>query len=655
MKTIIKETKRAIEREPESAETYSKKLKEFERIAAKISAGMDDLEDLKKSIHDKILKKTESVKEVALKTIKFYEDTDMKARHAVEKSVMKLIIKDEAVASSTDLCFMIDCTGSMSCYIAQARDTVNAVIDSVKETYPHSKVRIAIVGYRDIEDGPKRFEIMDFCESVLDVKNFLNSLAAMGGGDGPEDVNGAFQKTHSLGWENSARNIIHIADAPCHGAHMNGYTGGDNHPEGYTEGDMAWNKIMENLKKSAIGYLLCAVGSEPKFMFSKFQEIYKSIPNTQAMDLLFEMKDLGLDKEMFVKMTASHVKSSIASSLKTTYAKIMHSSKYPTKDLSALFTIGEEDEKGGEKGSMFKKTALDLSKEVIFTEAQWDQPDFWNYNVQGSTNYIFGSGTVEDLMKNKFNNNKEKISLKIRKTPFGKGSFCLAYHCRAKPSYCDVYFNMVLKKTIEPNKRAFYFSTLYKNTLAITLVKEYNKALQKKGYSKNINLEFTRVLVVQIGTEYYLLEAYIPGKFEKYTNNFNYVNESVPFMTAFSHFSYEFTKGKYMVTDLQGSNNLLTDPAVHSSDVQFASQGDFGLKGMVAFFRNHECNEFCKKLGLKPHAAQAERSGAVMKEKVAFDISNHYKKCHFYYCNGNAKDESLCTHCKVKVDITKLF
>jgi len=47
--------------------------------------------------------------------------------------------------------------------------------------------------------------------------------------DGPEDVAGALKKALSLTWKGDTRIIIHIADAPAHGAE---YSGGksDNWP-----------------------------------------------------------------------------------------------------------------------------------------------------------------------------------------------------------------------------------------------------------------------------------------------------------------------------------------------------------------------------------------------------------------------------------------
>jgi len=47
-----------------------------------------------------------------------------------------------------------------------------------------------------------------------------------------------------------------------------------------------------------------------------------------------------------------------------------------------------------------------------------------------------------------------------------------------------------------------------------------------------------------------MLESYIQGEFQKYTNNFNYVNENVPLVTAFSHYTYQRTEKNFMVTDL---------------------------------------------------------------------------------------------------------
>ncbi len=315
-----------------------------------------------------------------------------------------------------------------------------------------------------------------------------------------------------------------------------------------------------------------------------------------------------------------------------------------------LSTVIEIDEK---KNTKFLPK-VDLGKKVVESKPKWDDSTFFDYEVEGIAYYIFASGDMEGLINNKFSHTNTKATFLIKKTPFAKGAFSLAYYCKAKDNHSGNYYPMVLKQTMEHNEKSYYFNSLKKNTLAIYLAKEYNQALTKSGFSKKMLLFFTRVLVVCIGNQYYWLEAFIPGTFDKYTNNDGYVNESVPFMTAFSHFSYQFSKVKLMVTDLQGHNNLLTDPVIHSEDVQFRKQGDFGLKGMCTFFRHHRCNNYCNKLGLAPHKAQKDPL-PICTDPVNFDVSNYYKKCNYYFCNNHAEGSSLCTTCAKNIDATKFW
>lgn len=80
-------------------------------------------------------------------------------------------------------------------------------------------------------------------------------------------------------------------------------------------------------------------------------------------------------------------------------------------------------------------------------------------------------------------------------------------------------------------------------------------------------------------------------------------NDDVP--QAFSHYSYEYSRGKQLVCDLQGVWNaddgfVLTDPVVHyvSSTGRRHKNGatDKGLEGIKRFFRTHKCGALCKKL-----------------------------------------------------------
>jgi hypothetical protein len=76
---------------------------------------------------------------------------------------------------------------------------------------------------------------------------------------------------------------------------------------------------------------------------------------------------------------------------------------------------------------------------------------------------------------------------------------------------------------------------------------------------------------------------------------------------AFSHFTYIFSKRKFLVCDLQGVLNNdsnepvfeLTDPVIHYSEMTNRldfGRTDRGQQGIHDFFRTHKCSNLCHML-----------------------------------------------------------
>ncbi|XP_063782068.1 transient receptor potential cation channel subfamily M member 7 [Pseudophryne corroboree] len=107
--------------------------------------------------------------------------------------------------------------------------------------------------------------------------------------------------------------------------------------------------------------------------------------------------------------------------------------------------------------------------------------------------------------------------------------------------------------------------------------------------------------------QWFAIEECMNGEFRKYNNNNG--DESIPTnmleetMLAFSHWTFEYTRGELLVLDLQGVGENLTDPSViksgqkRSSDMVFgpANLGDDAIKNFRA---KHHCNSCCRKLKL---------------------------------------------------------
>ncbi|KAM7330001.1 hypothetical protein ACRRTK_011614 [Alexandromys fortis] len=103
------------------------------------------------------------------------------------------------------------------------------------------------------------------------------------------------------------------------------------------------------------------------------------------------------------------------------------------------------------------------------------------------------------------------------------------------------------------------------------------------------------------------IEKYMTGEFRKYNNNNG--DEIAPsntleeLMLAFSHWTYEYTRGELLVLDLQGVGENLTDPSVikpedkQSRGMVFgpANLGEDAIRNFIA---KHRCNSCCEKLRL---------------------------------------------------------
>jgi len=71
---------------------------------------------------------------------------------------------------------------------------------------------------------------------------------------------------------------------------------------------------------------------------------------------------------------------------------------------------------------------------------------------------------------------------------------------------------------------------------------------------------------------------------KKYTNNHAFcINEA---FASFSHFSLVFSGNLFLVSDLQGKDSILTDPAIHTLDSHkmFPEKSNLKEQGILAFF-----------------------------------------------------------------------
>lgn len=183
-------------------------------------------------------------------------------------------------------------------------------------------------------------------------------------------------------------------------------------------------------------------------------------------------------------------------------------------------------------------------------------------------------------------------------TPFDKGAMRLCYHLQDKCKPDGPKSRFVAKKAKDQELTHTYFLDAEMQALCVFFAEQFN---QKNPPKK---VEFVEASIIEFidrpGQPVYAVEPYLSGgKYKKHNNNYGFVSlEDRNTPQAFSHFTYSFSEGYYLVCDIQGISDRYTDPQVHSRDGKGFGKGNLGLKGIKKFFDSHECNSICVHLGI---------------------------------------------------------
>jgi hypothetical protein len=131
-----------------------------------------------------------------------------------QEKIISNLFNQMIKAEKVDLCFMIDCTGSMKPYIDKVKSTLNNIVNKLKLKFSSFELRLSFVGYRDHFDQENRVTYLKFVDNIETFQEFLSNIKAKGGQDQAEDVIGGLEQVNKLEWINPTRVLFHIGDAP---------------------------------------------------------------------------------------------------------------------------------------------------------------------------------------------------------------------------------------------------------------------------------------------------------------------------------------------------------------------------------------------------------------------------------------------------------
>eukprot|EP01100_Stratorugosa_tubuloviscum_P001644 TRINITY_DN136_c1_g2_i1.p1 TRINITY_DN136_c1_g2~~TRINITY_DN136_c1_g2_i1.p1 ORF type:complete len:405 (-),score=168.21 TRINITY_DN136_c1_g2_i1:154-1368(-) len=217
-------------------------------------------------------------------------------------------------------------------------------------------------------------------------------------------------------------------------------------------------------------------------------------------------------------------------------------------------------------------------------------PDFAPFKAEPATKHAFDARTGQW--------NKQRVQVRIDPEPFAEGNLRRAhYMCEAHAPHKV----LVAKISIDDQEEQ---ETYFQDVEMQMYAKEWARKFNSHNPPKKVDFLIAWVITLDNRPKKPLMavEEFIDGPYRKHNNNYGYVNDTernTP--QAFSHFTYEASNKRALICDIQGVDDLYTDPQMHTIEsMPSLGKGNLGSKGFDRFFATHHCNAICQYLRLSP-------------------------------------------------------
>lgn len=281
------------------------------------------------------------------------------------------------------------------------------------------------------------------------------------------------------------------------------------------------------------------------------------------------------------------------------------------------------DEPNKDKGDELINIFYDLSNinhNKLNTIINWDNLSKYTIN---STCYSF---TIPKDRNNSYINWKNPLivstnirtQIQISDMPFAEGAMRYAFHMKDIDLDQRLVGKVYKKLKNSENNLKHFSNDILSITICRHIAYDFNDRIINIVPDTRLMINFVNAFVYKLDSyvsnipilskqlphhkNFISVENYIAGDYSKYNNNSGWINDSLSessmIAQAFSHFSWQFTKGYMMIVDLQGVDNIFTDPQIHCIDQYKFGKGNLGYVGIMKFFMSHICNSYCQHLKL---------------------------------------------------------
>jgi len=192
---------------------------------------------------------------------------------------------------------------------------------------------------------------------------------------------------------------------------------------------------------------------------------------------------------------------------------------------------------------------------------------------------------------------KSETKIKIEMKPFDEGALRVVFHLKDMNDPSTDYVAKMSKDTRDIKTRDIYYEDVRMQAVAAHFADKFNT------YKPPKTIKFLTAFLLELtqreGSPLCGVERFIKGHYQKHNNNMGWISEdqrNTPL--AFCHFTWEASNRGLLICDIQGVDDVYTDPQIHSRDGEGFGKGNLGQEGIKNFIQTHKCNPICKYLDL---------------------------------------------------------
>lgn len=200
------------------------------------------------------------------------------------------------------ICFLMDCTSSMTPWIHQAKTRMVELTNQVRSQHETAHLLVSFIGYRDYDDDERIIEIP--FQNPRDTMEQIRMVEAEGGDDIAEDVAHGLERALHQDWSDANVKIVfHIADAPAHGDAFHDSRVSDRYPRGDPEG-FDPRDFVERMSLLDIHFTFVKIHPRTDTMIEQFDNCYAKGGSFKVIDLL-SRNHFGESELLSVALTRS--------------------------------------------------------------------------------------------------------------------------------------------------------------------------------------------------------------------------------------------------------------------------------------------------------------------------------------------------------------